>query len=560
MNRLHGRRLTLWCLCIWMVILACGASAAPETSAWDAAYQISSRTLRLEGALESDSFLLIRIVPFQNAKTILQEGAAAESALDIVKTVERGSDNSISAGISLPESYTGARYIYRANAGEDTKSGYLLCVDSQAIAQGLEQVNSAQSGEMEEALEGFDPQSGLDNGDGEKDASYLAQLVQDFRPAGGYTQETFLNSYMQAEAMAYVKQETYTLEEALEFYRVYLDRDYSADYESLGEAQRGSMEGLYREGPLGSSFQEVFQDSAFLAQVWNADSSVALKEILLEYFEAQDVSLADYNRIDNAYRQDSVFSGLYAGRQSYKTPEEVIAAFDGAVEEILTGEGGGSTGGSGPSTGGGGSSSSGGGRGTSSGTGTVRYETDTTQGAAGVPWEFSDMENHWAKEAVEAMAQRQIISGMGDGTFHPDEPVTRAEFAKMLAALLQLPQGAESTFSDVDPESWYAPYVAAAAQAGIVVGSDGRFFPEEKVTRQDAALMVDRTLALRQDEAGQEITYLDQAEIAPYALEAVQRLSSSEILQGSDGAFHPQENMTRAEAAVMLWRAAQWIS
>lgn len=555
MCRLRHNKLTALCLGILMTVLACPVAVMASADSWTVTYQPHNHTLAFGGSLVDDSFLLVRIVPFRDTQTILKEGAAAESEQDIAKTIERGQDNSIAASIQLPGAYVGSRYIYRANAGDVTKSGYLICADTSRVTAQLAAINSADAAGMKTALAALGPDTGVDNGDTQKDMDYLAKVLHAFRPSGGYTSESFLPAYMQAEAMTYIKQQTYTLRQVLQMYQVYWDKDYLADYEALGEAQQTSLEEQFRAGLTGGSFAQVFADNCFLAEFWNVDGTASLKTIVLDYFKEEGVSLTDYNRIDNEYKQETVFSKLYADRKSLTTAASVMARFDDLVEEALSSGGGGSGTGSGPSSG----SSNGSGSGThyeSMGPGIVP-PANTQQSA-----KFTDMTDHWARGAVEAMAERQVINGFDDGTFQPDENVTRAQFAKMLAVLLGLSEGPAHEFADVAPDSWYAPYVSMTAEAGIVLGSDGLFLPEEGITRQDAAVMIDRSLQYKQASPGgqPELRYTDADDVAEYAKEAVGKLSGGGLLTGADGLFRPKDNMNRAEAATLLWRVAGLIS
>ena len=110
---------------------------------------------------------------------------------------------------------------------------------------------------------------------------------------------------------------------------------------------------------------------------------------------------------------------------------------------------------------------------------------------------FTDTKTHANKAAIEALAARQIINGMGDGTFAPDKNMTRAEFATITVKALGLTPKANNNFSDVPAAQWFAPYVGTANTYGIVNGmGDGTFNPNGTITRQEAATMVARAAKL----------------------------------------------------------------
>ena len=110
---------------------------------------------------------------------------------------------------------------------------------------------------------------------------------------------------------------------------------------------------------------------------------------------------------------------------------------------------------------------------------------------------FTDLAGHWAKADVELMAARRVVTGMTDTTFGPDLNVTRAQFAALLQRSLGLTEesGAAGQFTDVQNGDWFFGAVEAAAKAGLVKGyDDGAFRPEQLITRQEMAVMVTRAL------------------------------------------------------------------
>ena len=83
----------------------------------------------------------------------------------------------------------------------------------------------------------------------------------------------------------------------------------------------------------------------------------------------------------------------------------------------------------------------------------------TVQAAA-----FSDTEGHWAEASIQKWADKGVISGYPDGTFQPEKPVTRAEFAKIITLAFDLaPIDLTGAYTDLDAEAWYYPYVECAA-------------------------------------------------------------------------------------------------
>ena len=174
---------------------------------------------------------------------------------------------------------------------------------------------------------------------------------------------------------------------------------------------------------------------------------------------------------------------------------------------------------------------------------------------------FSDLSKvKWAEESIEALAARGAIDGIGAGAFGPDGEVTRAQFIKILMSTFDLVDTSSiSTFKDVKKGEWYYGAVASAEKLGIIKGDGkGSFGIEEKITRQDMAVMVyrlGRILGPDLAASGNAAAFKDQSGIASYASEAVSSMQTSGIIKGmNDGRFAPSENTSRAEAAVVIYR------
>ncbi|MFZ3170413.1 MAG: S-layer homology domain-containing protein [Carboxydocellales bacterium] len=176
---------------------------------------------------------------------------------------------------------------------------------------------------------------------------------------------------------------------------------------------------------------------------------------------------------------------------------------------------------------------------------------------------FADVNGHWAKEDINTLGSKLILSGISETTFAPENKVTRAQFATIIVRALGLEaQAAKTPFSDVKAGDWYAGAVGAAVDAGIVKGySDGRFKPNAFVTREEAAAMTAQALKV----AGVDISltsaetkqYLDQlkdgVKINTWAKSFVAVGVKNGIIRGNNnGTFAPENNSTRAETAVMI--------
>ena len=172
---------------------------------------------------------------------------------------------------------------------------------------------------------------------------------------------------------------------------------------------------------------------------------------------------------------------------------------------------------------------------------------------------FTDLADAaWAKDYIEALADRGILSGVDEKHFLPNEAVTREQFVKMIAEAMQLSADSATTeFSDVRPDAWYAPYIAAAQKHGIIGGiTEELFGVGAAVTRQDMCVILQRVLSAKDISAtadGAE-AFADASAIAPYAREAVGQMKALGIVNGlEDNTFAPLSYMSRAQAAKVLY-------
>lgn len=181
----------------------------------------------------------------------------------------------------------------------------------------------------------------------------------------------------------------------------------------------------------------------------------------------------------------------------------------------------------------------------------------TNEATGGVFKDLSDVP--WASGAIENLYKKGIVHGVSDTQFNPYSEVTREQFVKMAVLAAGIPQnGTASNFDDVDKNEWYYGYISAGVNAGMIYGkSDTIFGIGSKVTRQDAAVILHRAANYLSMELknGEKKNFTDSEDIADYAQEAVEALSSAGIIEGDDnGEFKPLQSCTRAQAAVIINR------
>ena len=170
---------------------------------------------------------------------------------------------------------------------------------------------------------------------------------------------------------------------------------------------------------------------------------------------------------------------------------------------------------------------------------------------------FSDLENVlWAKEAIYALYKKGIISGTGDKKFSPESTLLREQIAKILCISMQLtPKNGASNFADADENEWYAPYINALFENGLIKGKDEKTFGVgDAVTREELCTMIYRAMPELFKNNNSETVFTDDSDISDYSREAVYALFNEKIINGySDGSFLPKNNSTRAEAAKIVY-------
>jgi len=193
-------------------------------------------------------------------------------------------------------------------------------------------------------------------------------------------------------------------------------------------------------------------------------------------------------------------------------------------------------------------------------------EAVTTEEAVAFEGSFTDVDGHWAADAIRLMEERGIAKGMTETEFAPEGTITRAQFATLLVRVLGLELAGEAdTFADVATGAWYRNYVIAAYRSGLVNGmGDRSFAPEANITREQMAVMIMRALkALENSDFSNIATdmgqrFADQSGIAVWALRSVLIANDMGIINGmTEDTFAPAENATRAQAIVMLMRLLQ---
>jgi hypothetical protein len=167
---------------------------------------------------------------------------------------------------------------------------------------------------------------------------------------------------------------------------------------------------------------------------------------------------------------------------------------------------------------------------------------------------FNDLDNsEWAKETIMEWVDMGLISGYEDGTFRPNQEITRAEYAKMMFNAYKLETDGKKDFSDVSITEWYYDVVTKMAYLGHVKGyPDGTFKPDAPITRAEAATILFNIEGLEENAEAADI-FLDSNMIPSWAKGIIGAVYEAGFILGyPDGTFRSGENITRAESVFMI--------
>lgn len=184
---------------------------------------------------------------------------------------------------------------------------------------------------------------------------------------------------------------------------------------------------------------------------------------------------------------------------------------------------------------------------------------------------FNDIENHWAKADIEALANIKIVNGM-DGSFAPNKNITRAEYVMMLIKAMELEQLMDikkdielgvlvDYFTDVKRSDWYFESTVIARRIGLVMGNEKyQYLPNKQITREEMAVMTLRAMSYKRSDKilrdNDALTiYNDKDKISAWARFDAASAVKMGLIAGKPGMmFAPGDQTTRAEAAVIVKR------
>ncbi len=249
-------------------------------------------------------------------------------------------------------------------------------------------------------------------------------------------------------------------------------------------------------------------------------------------------------------------------KKVYKSAAEVEKAFSDACDAQKTAESGGN--------GGGGSGGGGGSKNPMSLAPTVsNVPGEDTAGTGGILPEdvklpetsFDDLGSvEWAEDAINALRERGVVYGNGNGKYEPERSIAREEVVAMLTRAFQLPEAGkqEQAFVDVPDDAWFKDAVELATAIGLVNGyPDGSFGAGKSITRSELIVMASRMLSavgFKLEQKYPAVVFSDFYSIPDYAIETISAMQQAGLINGdSSGSVRPLDNASRAEVAVVIY-------
>lgn len=330
-----------------------------------------------------------------------------------------------------------------------------------------------------------------------------------------------------------------------EYFNLNLDNEYYKKYEQsiLNKLTNTEFVNLI-------ALKQQFTDNIVLTAFDNALSIEMMQSVVEDCAQFLQYNEEHYDKNKCSY----MFEQLIANKASLKTVKSIADYIDSVNKPA---DGGNDNNGNNSGSGNKGGGKKGGGTSFSVDSSTVNEIAETKPQVIGNQNDsiFSDLNNsHWAYESIASLKKIGVVSGNPDGTFKPDNAVTRAEFVKMLLSLPEFDMEEDNEkvyFNDIFAEDWYYNYFVKAKKYGIISGdNNGNVNPNQNITREEMAVIIYRALQrkIMPATAGSD-SFADSADISDWARDAVDVLKQEGIFNGDEAnKFNPHSNTTRAEA------------
>lgn len=513
-------------------------SASAENITVNIAYRQADDNWVISGRAGDKAQSVITIKIFKDGITNVtaEDINGGKALVKLLYTKENGEYSYI---FSLGNLFSSGAYTVTAACGEASASASFVYVNADEASEILARVNAAASvEELSDVLSANCSQLGMEQTEYDLKKSCIDEIIFYRRPAAGYDNKSFLGEYNNARCIYDIIHGDETLKEIFDRYTEAIGFSYDKDIAVFGNNVADMLfERLKKQDYKKLSIHEAIEQNLLVSRILCTDRYTYIEGILESEIKANVYNLTYYNKVSD---KDKIFKKIFAAKSEISSYKDIKTVFEDASNKAYKEISNASSGGSGS------------GGGSKGGLSSVRVNPSSGDVFAENGVKFSDVNTHWAKEYIDKLSEMKVISGYPDGTFRPNNNVTRAEFVKLAVSAFNLSADAAGCkFSDVSPDDWCFEFISAAAKSGIVVGTGDLFKPNEAITRQDAAVILAR---IANAEGMGETNFSDNDKIADYARGAVSYLSDKKIINGDNGSFYPERSITRAETAAMIFR------
>lgn len=187
--------------------------------------------------------------------------------------------------------------------------------------------------------------------------------------------------------------------------------------------------------------------------------------------------------------------------------------------------------------------------------------SENTKDAYTIP---KDVQKHWAKEAIEYCLSKGYFKDIvKDQKFEPEKQITRGEFITVLARFAGAKESnAKTSFTDIDKNMYYAPFVAWAKENNITAGTgNGKFSPDKPISRAEMTTMLYRflkSIKINVKSLDKNIDFKDKDKIPSWAKEAIKEMVDFGILNGNDdGTFNPKGKFKRCQMSQIIYNLSK---
>ena len=543
---------------IFLSVMLCMAFVCPVSGAalLEFSFDKVTGSLSLSGSIGSAEHQACLVYIFDACENVSDLSDSNTPVFADVATTNAGGTFEYSK--VLANTYPSGKYRIRVVSGQESWDAEFMYTNKQSVSNLLSLVNGVTTAtSLEKIISSSATELGIDTNVYNPVKDNVAIFVFGNKPDSGFTTaDGFINVLEQSMAAAIIKAGADTasvLKEKAKAFAIDFDDDYNKFDSSVKQAINSELVNTneYSKKLLSELYPEL-RALAFVkvAPTWQALKNAVLGvdndgNVIVSNYSVIKPDLSIYNKVVN---KDKVFAEMFRQRENLTSLENIRSAFLKCSLSVFNNENKESSSGS----------SLGGGSFGSGASGPVSIEPGYINQSIYNPAFFVDTDiNAWYYSSLEKLVVNSLINGYEDKSFRPDNPITRAEFTKLVVGVAKhtdtlSTSDAQISFDDVAPSDWFADVVITAAQAKLVNGSENKFMPDNLITRQDAAVILHRLISSVKTIDG-SVNFEDNANIADYAKEAVSSLAASGIISGmGNGNFAPTENLTRAQAAKLL--------